>query len=225
MENAVSRNFPDLDCPFPNCGAESLRQTDATYECRRPDCNFRISKYIAGRELSPEEAAELLTTRQLPQRDGFTSRFNKPFSAALELVQSETKAGKTGKWKTQFVFDGDENGNGEDLTEDHFLKTLTLADGNEVKLYATEKAYHVPALKTDDGPEGFRLGKTILQRELRPAEVESLLTAGKTALLEGFVSKRTKRPFSAHLTLDLDSGKIGFEFPPRENGKKTAKAK
>jgi hypothetical protein len=35
------------------------------------------------------------------------------------------------------------------------------------KLYETEKAYHLPALKTNDSPEGFRLGKTILQKELQ----------------------------------------------------------
>ncbi len=220
LESAVNRSFPDLPCPCPACGASGLKQTDATYECRQPDCGFRISKHIAGRHLSVEEAVELLTTRQLPERDGFTSRFNKPFSAGLELVQSETTTGKKGKWKTQFVFDGDENGNGEDLTEDHLLGPVTLADGTEVRLYATEKAYHVPDLKTKDSPEGFRLGKTILQRELQRPDVEALLTKGKTGLIEGFVSKRTKRPFSAFLTLDYSTGKIGFEFPPRENGKK-----
>ncbi|MGB0744388.1 MAG: topoisomerase C-terminal repeat-containing protein, partial [Opitutales bacterium] len=94
----------------------------------------------------------------------------------------------------------------------------------EAKLYATEKAYYVPALKTKDAPEGFRLGKTILQKELQPTEVEKLFTEGKTALLNGFISKRTKRAFKAHLTLDFESGKIGFEFAPRP-AKKAAKKK
>ncbi|WP_151210941.1 hypothetical protein, partial [Akkermansia muciniphila] len=32
----------------------------------------------------------------------------------------------------------------------------------------------------------------------------------------GFVSQRTKRPFDAFLVLDFKTGKVGFEFPPRE---------
>ena len=81
----------------------------------------------------------------------------------------------------------------------------------------------MPALKTQDAPEGFRLGKTILSKELQPDEVEKLFSTGKTPLLNGFVSKRTKRPFKAHLTLDFEKGKIGFEFAPRPAKKKAAK--
>lgn len=225
MQAAVNRVFPDLECACPACGAPRLKQTDATYECREMECDFRISKHIAGRKLSEEEAKELFTKKELPERDGFVSRFNKPFSGGLKLVQNVTKTGKKGKWKTEFVFDGDEPESAEELNDDQILKELTLKNGTEAKLYATEKAYYLPALKTKDAPEGFRLGKTILQKELQPAEVEKLFTEGKTALLDGFISKRTKRPFKAHLTLDFDSGKIGFEFAPRPAKKKAAKKK
>ncbi|MFO8027979.1 MAG: DNA topoisomerase III [Opitutales bacterium] len=223
MQAAVNRVFPDLEVPCPACGAPRLKQTDATYECREMECDFRVSKYIAGRKLSEEEARELFTAKELPEREGFVSRFNKPFSAGLRLVQNVTKTGKKGKWKVEFVFDGDEPESAEELSEDQILKPITLKDGTEAKLYATEKAYYVPQLKTKDAPEGFRLGKTILQKELQPAEVEKLFTTGKTPLLEGFVSKRTKRPFKAHLTLDFETGKIGFEFAPRPTKKKAAK--
>ena len=225
MQTMVNRVFPDLECPCPACGAPRLKQTDATYECREMECDFRISKHIAGHKLSTEEATELITTKQLPERDGYVSRFNKPFSAALKLAQTVSKTGKLGKWKTEFVFDGDEPENAEELSDDQILKEITLKDGTEGKLYATEKAYYVPALKTKDAPEGFRLGKTILQKELQPEEVEKLFTEGKTALLDGFISKRTKRAFKAHLTLDFESGKIGFEFAPRPAKKAAKKAK
>lgn len=223
MQHAVDRVFPDLECPCPACGAPRLKQTDATYECREVECDFRISKHVAGRTLSPAEAKELLTTKALPERDGFVSRFNKPFSAGLKLAQSVSKTGKKGKWKTEFVFDEDEPESVDELSENQIIKSMTLKDGTPAKLYATDKAYHVPQLKTQDAPEGFRLGKTILQKELQPAEVEKLFTEGKTPLLNGFVSKRTKRPFKAHLTLDFESGKIGFEFAPRPAKKKAAK--
>lgn len=225
MQTLVNRVFPDLECPCPACGAPRLKQTDATYECREQACDFRISKHIAGRKLSENEAKELISTKQLPEIDGFVSRFNKPFSAALKLAPSVSKTGKIGKWKTEFVFDGDEPVSVEELKHEQVIKTFTLPDGTEAKLYETEKAYHVPQLKTNDAPEGFRLGKTILQKELQATEVEKLFTEGKTPLLDGFVSKRTKRPFKAHLTLDFGTGKIGFEFAPRPAKKAARKAK
>ena len=219
-DEIISRPFPDLKCPCPNCGATELKQTDATYECRTPDCGFRISKYIAGRAISEEEAKTLFTTKFLETRDGFVSRFNRPFEAALELKQQVSKTGKLGKWKTNFVFDSDLE-SVEDLTEDQMIKELTLTNGKSAKLYETEKAFMVPALTTKDNPDGFRLGKTILQKELTAADVEKMLVEGKTALLPGFISKKTKRAFAAHLTLDPETAKIGFEFAPR--AKKSAK--
>ncbi len=224
-EEIISRPFPDLKCVCPNCGAPELKQTDATYECREPDCGFRISKYIAGRHLTEEEAKELFTSKFLEERSGFVSRFNRPFDAALELKQQVSKTGKLGKWKTEFVFDADLE-SADDLTDDQLLKEITLSDGKKVKLYETEKAFMVPALVTKDNPDGFRLGKTILQKELSASEVEELFTKGKTPLLNGFISKRTKRAFAAHLTVDIETGKIGFEFAPRKKAaKKGAKAK
>ncbi|MEN8680065.1 MAG: topoisomerase C-terminal repeat-containing protein, partial [Akkermansiaceae bacterium] len=223
-EQVISKPFPDLKCPCPNCNAPELKQTDATYECREPDCGFRISKYIAGRLLTEEEATTLFTTKFLEQRDGFVSRFNRPFEAALELTQQVSKTGKKGKWKTGFVFDSDLE-SVEDLTDDQLVKEVTLTNGKQAKLYETEKAFMVPAMVTKDNPDGFRLGKTILQKELTASDVEKMLTAGKTDLLPGFISKKTKRAFAAHLTLDPDTAKIGFEFAPRKAAKKAAKKK
>ena len=67
----------------------------------------------------------------------------------------------------------------------------------------------------------FRMGKTILQKEIPREQVAKLLANGKTDLLPRFVSKKG-RPFSAYLVLG-EKGKVGFEFEPRE--KKPAGAK
>ena len=50
-----------------------------------------------------------------------------------------------------------------------------------------------------------------------------LLTTGRTDLLTGFVSARTRRKFSAFLVRGAD-GKVGFEFEKRE-AKPAASAK
>ena len=61
------------------------------------------------------------------------------------------------------------------------------------------------------------LGKTIPQEQLL-----KMLKEGKSELIKGFRSKRTKRLFDAFLLLD-EKGGLKFEFPPRPPKKKTAK--
>lgn len=209
-----NRTFPDLNAPCPKCGATKLKVTDATYECREPECGFRSKKYIASRLLSEEEARQLFTTKFVGPLEGFRSRFNKPFEAALEL---------DAKFKMNFVFDGDDKDSFDDLTDDQIIAKVDRS-GKEFTVYATEKAYLVPGIKTKNDPDGFRLGKTILQREIEQAQTIKLVTEGKTDLIKGFISNKTKRPFDAFLTLDPKTGKIGFEFPPREARPKKKKA-
>jgi len=60
----------------------------------------------------------------------------------------------------------------------------------------------------------FRMGKTILQREISADDVRKIATDGKTNLLTKFISKKG-RPFNAFLVLDKKTGKVGFEFEPR----------
>jgi DNA topoisomerase-3 len=60
----------------------------------------------------------------------------------------------------------------------------------------------------------FRSGKIILQQEVARDQMSKLLAEGRTDLLQGFVSSRTRRRFKAFLVRGAD-GKIGFEFEPR----------
>ncbi len=212
--------FPDIKATCPSCQADHLKTTDATYECYNPECDFKMNKYIASRLITEEEARELLEKKFVGPLDDFKSRFNRPFEAALELKQEVSKTGKKGKWKIAFVFDNGENERDE-LTDDQIIATTTTPDGKEIKIYETAKAWYVPAIVTKDSPDGVRISRTILQKELETEHGINLLTNGKTALIDGFVSRRTKRTFSAYLTFDHETGKVGFEFEPRK--KKTAK--
>jgi DNA topoisomerase-3 len=63
----------------------------------------------------------------------------------------------------------------------------------------------------------FRSGRIILQRPVERAQMQKLLSSGKTDLLH-FVSARTRRPFAAYLVRQPD-GKIGFEFEAKAAGK------
>jgi DNA topoisomerase-3 len=61
----------------------------------------------------------------------------------------------------------------------------------------------------------FRSGRIILQQEILPDQMAKLLNDGKTDLLPGFISQRTRRPFKAFLVRGKD-GKISFEFEERK---------
>ena len=60
----------------------------------------------------------------------------------------------------------------------------------------------------------FRSGKVILQQPIERAQMEKLLNEGRTDVLRGFISNRTRRKFSAFLVRKPD-GTVGFEFEPR----------
>jgi len=213
-EEAKNKKFPDLNVTCPACGAPSLKQTDATYECREPACKFKAKKHIAGRLLTEDEAKELFSKGFVGPLTGFKSKFNKPFDAGLEM---------DAKFKINFKFDNDDD-EAPELTEEQLIGETETPDGKKLKIYQSEKAYHLPELVTKKEPHGIRIGKSILQCEIPQDQVFKMITEGKSGLLKGFVSNRTKRKFDAFLTFDQATGKIGFEFPPRPAKKAAKKA-
>ena len=88
----------------------------------------------------------------------------------------------------------------------------------------TDAAYLAPELAKKKSATGIRISKTLLEQEISTEQAKKLFTEGKTDLLTDFVSKKKgKRKFSAFLKLNLETGKIDWEFPPR--AKKAAKKK
>jgi DNA topoisomerase-3 len=84
----------------------------------------------------------------------------------------------------------------------------------EGRIFETEAGYICENSQAEKKPCKFKIGKTILQQPIEPAQAARLLSTGKTDLLTNFISK-AGRPFSAYLVVD-DLGKVGFDFPPRE---------
>lgn len=206
----VNRPFPDVHATCPECGAKDLKQTDATYECRNPDCSFRITKFIASHELTMEEAKELVNTGRVGPMDSFKNRFGGGFAAELNLKQE-----KKG-WKLAFVFEGDDERAKEvdDLTEEHVICEAPDEKGGMVKVYENERAYLAP-----DIGKGIRINKELCKKEITTEQACKLFNDG-TDFIEGFVSKKGRK-FTAKLSLDRKTGKIVWEFAPR--AKKAAK--
>jgi len=214
-EEAKNQNFPDIEVEHPIHGKLVLRQTDATYESRDPEIPIKIKKHIAGRLLTEDELGTLIHKGVVGPLQGFKSKFNKPFDASLQIDE---------KFKTSFLFEGDDD-KAPDLSEDMLIGSAKTPDGKEHKVFGTDKAYYVPDIVTKKDPHGIRIGKVILQREIPEDQALKLISEGKTDLLTGFVSNRTKRKFDAHLTFDLATAKIGFDFPPRPAKKSAKKVK
>ncbi len=214
----VNRSFPDIDALCPECQHTEMRQTDGLFECKNPECGFRVKKHIASHELTEAEAIQLINEQRIGPIETFKNRFGQPFTAEL-VLEKEKKT-----WKVNFVFEGDDERESEldNLSDDQLLCEAPILDGSDqlVKVYETDRAYLAPEMAKGSDDRGVRISKTILQKEIPAEQARKLFLEGKTDLMPGFISKK-RRPFAAHLTLDRVSGKLGFEFAPR---KKKAKA-
>ncbi|CAE6822680.1 DNA topoisomerase 3 [Paraburkholderia domus] len=62
---------------------------------------------------------------------------------------------------------------------------------------------------------GFRVSRVILERKISESEVEALIRDGRTAPLDGFVSKTSRKKFSAPLKLSEAKDKAEFDFSDR----------
>src|SRR5262249_26467515 len=120
-------------------------------------------------------------------------------------------------WKLEFDF-GDEAKNGAsdgepvDFSGQQSLGPCPKCKGHVYEYGTSYVCEHsVGAHVTCD----FKSGKIILQQPVAHEEMSKLLGSGKTSLLDGFVSNKTRRKFKAYLTYDAKEGKVVFEFEPR----------
>jgi DNA topoisomerase-3 len=165
-------------------------------------------KVPGGRQFEIEEVEELLHNRTIGPLQGFRSKMGRPFAAVLRIVRDED----IHNYKLEFDFGQDkeegEEGEGVDFTGQTPVGPCPKCNGG---------VYEMP-LTCD-----FRSSRIILQQEILPEQMAKLLNDGKTDLLPGFVSQRTRRAFKAYLVRGKD-GKISFEFEERK-AKPAAKGK
>ena len=82
------------------------------------------------------------------------------------------------------------------------------------KVFDTEAGYLCENSQLAAKSCKFKIGKTILEQPIEPAQAQKILAANKSDLLDKFISKAGK-PFPAFLVMDK-KGKITFDFPPRD---------
>jgi DNA topoisomerase-3 len=136
----------------------------------------------------------------------------RPFAAILKISRDD----EIKNYKLEFDFgqsnDDDENAEAVDFSGQTVLGACPKCGSG---VYEMGLAYVCE--KTVARPKGcdFRSGRIILQQEILPEQMAKLLNDGRTDLLPGFVSQRTRRPFKAFLVRGKD-GKVSFEFEPRK---------
>ncbi len=225
--DTIPGDYATLVTPCPNCGGV-VKENYRRFACTQ--CEFSIGKTPGSRQFETVEVEELLKNRTIGPLQGFRSKMGRPFAAILKIVRDE----EIHNYKLEFDFgQNDEAGTegeqeGVDFTGQTALGPCPKCNHSVYEMglaYVCEKTVAKP--KACD----FRSGRIILQQEILPEQMSKLLNDGKTDLLPGFISQRTRRPFKAFLVKGKD-GKIGFEFEERKakppisaSAKSTTKAK
>ncbi|KQW91382.1 DNA topoisomerase III [Massilia sp. Root418] len=207
--DTIPGDYATLTTPCPNC-AGVVKENYRRFACTK--CEFSMSKTPGSRQFEIAEVEQLLKDRTIGPLQGFRSKMGRPFAAILRIVRDEDIS----NFKLEFDFgqndEEGEDGEGVDFTGQTPVGPCPKCAANVYEMglaYVCEHSVAKP--KTCD----FRSGRIILQQEILPEQMSKLLNEGKTDLLPGFVSQRTRRPFKAFLVKGKD-GKISFEFEERK---------
>jgi len=202
--DTVPGDFVTLGTPCPKCGGV-VKENYKKFACQ--SCDWSTWKIVAGRQFEIDEIATLLREGRVGPLMGFRSKMGRLFNAEIRLNDDKQPEFDFGQPK-----EGEEGAEAPDFSDQQPLGPCPKC-GNRVfehgLSYVCEKSV---------GPEkncDFRSGKIILQQPIEREQMHKLLAEGRTELLKGFVSSRTRRKFSAFLVRDA-KGKVGFEFEPRK---------
>ena len=219
--DTIPGDYATLATPCPNCGGvvkENYRRFTCTGQSGNDEgCGFSITKIPAGRSFELHEVETFLRDGKIGPLEGFRSKAGWPFTAELKLARDD----ELKNWKLEFDFGDDAKaaeGEGEpvDFSGQPSFGACPKCKGHVYEHGSNYVCQHaVGAHVTCD----FKTGKIILTQPVNHEQVTKLLATGKTDVLDGFVSNRTKRKFKAQLVWDEKEGKVGFEFAPRGDGK------
>ncbi|HKW82905.1 MAG TPA: DNA topoisomerase III [Burkholderiaceae bacterium] len=223
--DTIPGDYATLKTACPKCGGV-VKENYRRFACNGPNdngqgCGFSMSKIPGGRSFELEEVERFLADKRIGPLEGFRSKAGWPFTAELKLVFDD----EIDNWKLEFDFGEDakkeaESGEPVDFTGQESLGSCPKDRGRVFEHGTSYVCEHAVGANTTCD---FKSGKIILQQPIAREQMAKLLATGKTDLLDGFVSNKTRRKFKAYLAFDQKEGKVVFEFEPR--GAKTAGAK
>lgn len=176
-------------------------------------CGFSISKIPGGRAFELTEVETFLENKKIGPLEGFRSKAGWPFTAEIKLVFDE----ELQNWKLEFDFGEDSKREGESGEPLDFSDQQSLGPcpKDRAPVFEHGTSYVCEHAVGANVICDFKSGKIILQQPVSREQMSKLLETGKTDLLEGFVSNKTRRKFKARLAYDKKEGKVSFEFEPR----------
>ncbi|MFO0231656.1 MAG: DNA topoisomerase III [Burkholderiales bacterium] len=211
----VPGDYATLKEPCPKCGGVA-KENYRRFACTA--CDWSITKSPSSRLLEPAEAEQLIRDRTIGPLQGFRSKMGRPFAAILKLVQPD--------WKLEFDFGQSDGGDDDEPIDFSGQEPVGACPRCASKVFEHGMSYVCEKSVGTGRTCDFRSGKVILQQPVERAQMSKLLAEGRTDLLDGFVSSRTRRRFKAFLVRQPD-GKVGFEFQasaPRPGAKPAAHA-
>ena len=178
-------------------------------------CDFRVGKIILQQPIERSQVQKLLTGSKTDLLDKFISKRGRPFKAYLVLKEGavgfefEPRPPRTKKGAAKGA--PKEPAPKIDFTGLQPIGKCPKCGG---QVFETDGAFLCEKSQADKRPCKFKINKIILQQPIDRVQAVKLLEESRTDLLKEFISK-AGRPFPAHLVMD-ESGKITFDFPPRE---------
>ncbi|NBT73033.1 MAG: DNA topoisomerase III, partial [Betaproteobacteria bacterium] len=193
-EDTIPGDYATLSVPCPKCGGV-VKENYRRFACT--SCDFSIGKTPGGRTFEVPEVESLLKERHFGPVDGFRSKMGRPFAASLQITED---------FKLAFDF-GESQEDDETPVDFSGQTSLGACPKCSSAVYPHGTSY---VCEKSVGPQktcDFRSGLMILSQTVSPEQMQKLLASGKTDLLDGFVSARTKRKFKAYL-VKTPEGKI-----------------
>jgi len=205
----------------PKCG-QRVFDTPMAFVCEKAaaaarTCDFRSGKIILQRAIEREQMKKLLETGKTDLLEKFISKKGRPFKAFLVVkdgrvgFEFEPREAKPRKGAAK----ASEPTEPEPKLDFTGQEPLGECPKCGKRVFEGGAAYVCERSQAEKRPCKFKINKAILQQPVDRAQAARLLTQGKTDLLREFISGKTGRSFAAYLVMD-DTGKVGFDFPPRE---------
>ena len=194
----------------PACGSNVYEQ-GMNYICekaaRREGCTFRTGKIILQRQMEREQVEKLLSTGKTDLLDKFISKKGRPFKAYLVVKDGKTAFEFEPREKKTKSDKPKEPAPKIDFTGKEVVATCPACGG---KVYEIDDKYICEKSQADKKACKFEVKKVVCQFPIDRAELNKLITDGRTDSIDKFISK-TGKPFTASLVLD-DKKKVKFEF-------------
>ena len=216
---AKDKVFPEFLAKMPPHGEVAFKQTEEFYECKIPGVKLRVYKTVAGRTLSEDEIRTLIEKRVVGPLEGFRSKKGKDFNAALQIGEDH---------KVTFLFPDGNDPEAIDWDDAVAIAPCPVCEKAGRKgqmIYDTTDSYLCKLAASPKGDCNARLPKELCKKAISQENARLFFTDGKTALIEGMISKKG-RPFKSFLVCTPGEKRLlSWEFPPREPKAATKKAK